>query len=57
MPIPFFLQLGYERGRQLRRGVKLLIHTTEEILNGQGHDTEKDDKEAASQVVEGKARR
>jgi hypothetical protein len=44
-------------GRQLRRGAKLLIHTTEEILNGQGHDTEENDQEAASQVVEGKARR
>jgi hypothetical protein len=44
-------------GRQLRRGAILLIHTTEEMLNGQGYDTEEDDQEAASQVVEGKARR
>ena len=56
-PMLFFRNWDMKWGRRLSRGAILLIHTSEETLNGQGHDTEESNQEETSHDDEGKARR
>ncbi len=56
-PIPFFSKLAYEVGAAIASRCDITQPTSEEILNGQGHDTEESNQEKTSQDGEGKARR